>query len=68
NNIQSKNDLDLMDDQKLSYRKLSNALHIKYKFTKKQMELFRREDIFRWSIAVSDKSTSPSEFRLLAIS
>ncbi|KAF0473746.1 transient receptor potential channel pyrexia-like [Gigaspora margarita] len=68
NSIQSKNDLCLIDDQKLSYRRLSNALSIKYKFTKKQMELFRREDIFRWSVTVSDKSTNPSEFRLLAIS
>ncbi|CAG8686922.1 1834_t:CDS:2, partial [Dentiscutata heterogama] len=57
------------DDQGLSYRKLSR-IPTTFKFTDKQlnMNIDEYENIFRWFVAVSDKSASSSEFRLLAIS
>ncbi|RIB00519.1 hypothetical protein C2G38_2150836 [Gigaspora rosea] len=54
-----------------SYRELSR-INITFKFTNGQINLSKDKDVdknlFRWSVAVSDKSTSSSEFRLLAIS
>ncbi|CAG8623405.1 7657_t:CDS:2 [Dentiscutata erythropus] len=60
---------ELEDDQGLSYRKLSR-IPTTFKFTDKQLNMNRDEyeNIFRWFVAVSDKSASSSEFRLLAIS
>ncbi|CAG8583863.1 12749_t:CDS:2 [Cetraspora pellucida] len=42
-----------------------------FKFIKEQLDLIKKigyKNIFRWSITVSDKSTSLPEFRLLALS
>ncbi|CAG8584399.1 21431_t:CDS:2 [Gigaspora rosea] len=54
-----------------SYRELSR-INTTFKFTNGQINLSKDKDVdknlFRWSVAVSDKSTSSSEFRLLAIS
>ncbi|CAG8449587.1 5257_t:CDS:10 [Dentiscutata erythropus] len=57
-----------------SYRKLSSIrTETKLPFTKTQLSFINLikndpKPIFRWSVAVSDKSISSSEFRLLAIS
>ncbi|CAG8487606.1 12632_t:CDS:2 [Dentiscutata erythropus] len=73
NNSEQKDGLkpesDLGDDQETSYRKLS-SIHTTFKFTDRQLNLIKDEyeNIFKWSISVSDKSAISSEFRLLAIS
>ncbi|CAG8550238.1 10100_t:CDS:2 [Dentiscutata erythropus] len=68
--MKPESDPELEDGQKLSYRKFP-SIPTTFKFTDRQLNLIKNqhEDIFRWSVAVSDKSTiSSSEFRLLAIS
>ncbi|CAG8586884.1 1998_t:CDS:2 [Dentiscutata erythropus] len=67
--LKSECDSELKDDQELSYRKLS-SIPTAFKFTDKQLNMNKDEyeNIFRWIVAVSDKSASSSEFRLLAIS
>ncbi|CAG8551281.1 5195_t:CDS:2 [Dentiscutata erythropus] len=75
NNSEQKDDLkpesdpEIGDGQGLSYKKLS-SIHTTFKFTDKQLNLIKDEyeNIFRWSVAVSDKSTGSSEFRLIAMS
>ncbi|CAG8570323.1 4105_t:CDS:2 [Cetraspora pellucida] len=58
-------------DERSSYRKLTRK-SADFKFTVKQLDWIKNErkneKILRWSVAVSDKSTSSPEFRLLAIS
>ncbi|CAG8680339.1 3734_t:CDS:2, partial [Dentiscutata heterogama] len=67
--LKPESDPELEGDQELSYKKLS-SIDTTFKFTDRQLDLIKDEyeNIFRWSVAVSDKSTSSSEFRLLAIS
>ncbi|CAG8738378.1 14888_t:CDS:2, partial [Gigaspora rosea] len=75
NNSEQKDDMkpesdsELGNDQELSYRKLF-SIPTKFKFTDTQLNLIKdkHENIFMWSVAVSDKSFSSSEFRLLTIS
>ncbi|CAG8497958.1 6931_t:CDS:2 [Cetraspora pellucida] len=57
------------NDMRSSYRNLSR-IPATFNFTDKQLGWIKKEDenILRWSVAVSDKSTSSPEFRLLAIS
>ncbi|KAF0530355.1 hypothetical protein F8M41_012200 [Gigaspora margarita] len=59
------------DSKQKSYRELSK-IHTTFKFTNGQVNLSKDKDVhknvIRWSVSVSDKSTSSSEFRLLAIS
>ncbi|CAG8699653.1 4586_t:CDS:2, partial [Cetraspora pellucida] len=67
--LKSENNIGLEDDKITSYRELS-SIPTTFKFTNEQLNLIKNEheNIFRWSIAVSDKSTSLPEYRLLAIS
>ncbi|CAG8841128.1 17687_t:CDS:1, partial [Racocetra persica] len=55
-------------DERLSYRKLSEPTICKFTWKSKLFENIEHKHILRWSVAVSDKSTSSPEFRLLAIS
>ncbi|KAF0530351.1 transient receptor potential ion channel protein [Gigaspora margarita] len=77
--IKISNDKD--DSKQKSYRELSK-IHTPSKFTNGQINLSKfineqinlskdkdvHKNIIKWSVSVSDKSTSSSEFRLLAIS
>ncbi|RIB22637.1 hypothetical protein C2G38_963447 [Gigaspora rosea] len=66
----NKNDyLDLKNSNSLSYSKLS-SIHTSQtlEFTKKQLEFIKSKNKLSWSVAVSDKSSSITNFRLLAIS
>ncbi|KAF0559395.1 transient receptor potential channel pyrexia-like [Gigaspora margarita] len=67
--MKPESDPELGNDQELSYRKLFSISNT-FKFTDTQLNLIKdkHENIFMWSVAVSDKSFSSSEFRLLAIS
>ncbi|CAG8664102.1 27815_t:CDS:2, partial [Racocetra persica] len=64
--LKLENDIDLEDDKKTSYRELS-SIPTSFKFTDKQLNLIKNEHENIFS-AVSDKSTSLPEYRLLAIS
>ncbi|CAG8521006.1 33193_t:CDS:10 [Gigaspora margarita] len=60
-----------LDEQELSYRKFSSIHNdTKLPFTETQYDCIKNvpKPIVRWSVAVSDKSTNSSKFRLLAIS
>ncbi|CAG8699991.1 14529_t:CDS:2 [Cetraspora pellucida] len=56
-------------DRISSKRKLS-GIPTTFEFTKEQLDIIKNEstNILRWSVAVSDKSASLPEFRILAIS
>ncbi|CAG8726520.1 11014_t:CDS:1, partial [Dentiscutata heterogama] len=59
------------EEQELSYRKFSRIhTDTKLPFTEMQLDWIMNasKSIFTWSVAVSDKSTNSSKFRLLAIS
>ncbi|CAG8824949.1 38744_t:CDS:1, partial [Gigaspora margarita] len=59
------------DKQELSYRKFSSIHNdTKLPFTEMQYDCIKNvpKPILRWSVAVSDKSTNSSKFKLLAIS
>ncbi|CAG8778433.1 14969_t:CDS:2 [Gigaspora margarita] len=67
--MKPKSDPKLGNDQELSYRKLF-SISTTFKFTDSQLNLIKDKhvNLFTWSVAVSDKSFSLSEFRLLTIS
>ncbi|CAG8785486.1 7331_t:CDS:10, partial [Gigaspora margarita] len=69
-NVEKQNGhLDLKNNNSLSYSKLS-SIHTSQtlEFTKNQLELIKSKNKLSWSVAVSDKSSSITNFRLLAIS
>ncbi|KAF0436922.1 transient receptor potential channel pyrexia-like [Gigaspora margarita] len=69
-NVEKQNDhLDLKNNNSLSFSKLS-SIHTSQtlEFTNKQLELIKSKNKLSWSVAVSDKSSSITNFRLLAIS
>ncbi|CAG8785370.1 38480_t:CDS:2, partial [Gigaspora margarita] len=67
--LEPESGLELGDDQESSYSKLS-SIPTTFKFTETQLNLINNEhdDIHSWFVAVSNKTTCSSEFRLLAIS
>ncbi|KAF0436920.1 transient receptor potential cation channel subfamily a member 1-like isoform x3 [Gigaspora margarita] len=67
-NVKKRNK-NLKNSDNLSYSKLT-IIHTfePFEFTKKQLELINSKNKLSWSVAVSDKSSTETKFRLLAIS